>query len=442
MLTLNRPRRQGLATVALVILTVLPTLCVASLAWQVHRPGHVRDVEVRLGRELGLQVSLRSVRHPSPGVDVLQGIVLRHEEPRGKTFHEVARAERVTIHRSGGEFLVEASNLLLRGENGKQAVEVALGQLGRVAEGSWSRMSLTAPTCEIELGTDGPSVVGFTVREVVATCRVEGGTPVLSASYRMLGQGPTTRCEVTLRRDRSTRPYRSTVAFESKEGLPLPARVLDPYFASAEWFGAEARVWGALTLSRVGEGDWQAEFRGDLLGVDLATLVARRFPDHRLSGEAKLQVRSARWGSRGPGLGPGWIGADGTLSAGPGVIGGSLLEALGRELHFRIAPRPARDADEDVAFQGLGLDFAMQGDGKLRCSGNLGTEFPAGAVIVDGERGVPMASAPVEVGSVRGLWNVLVPQREGRALIVDDAEALRLRNYLPASPALGSQKAN
>ena len=92
MFPLTRPFRQGLATVALFAFTILPTAFVAAYAWRVNRPGHIRDVEIELGRQLGLQVTLEAVRYPRPGELVYQGIVLRQEEPRGKGLIEIARA--------------------------------------------------------------------------------------------------------------------------------------------------------------------------------------------------------------------------------------------------------------------------------------------------------------------------------------------------------------
>ena len=442
MLTLTRPHRQALATLALILGTVAPTIYVASIACKINRPGHLRDVEVELGRQLGLQVTLKSVAHPRPGEDVLRGVVLRQEEPRGKSFFEVARADEVRVHRKAGELVVEAAGLRLRGEGPRQAMDQATALLRRAGDVTWKRVGLSAPTCEIELGDEG---LGYTLREVIADFRLETGSPAVHASYRMLGDGPTTRCELTLRRDRAARPVRTTLAFETKEGLPLPARVLDPFFAAADWLGPEARVSGALTLTRSGEAEWEAEFRGDLLGVDLATLVAARFPDHHLAGTAAVQVRSARWANRGDGKGAGWVEAEGALAVGPGTIGAGLLRAIGKEMQFRLDPRLAAAGDADIAFQDLGLGFAMAGDGQLRLTGDLGTDYPAGAVIGAGAGRTPLAAAPAGATSVRGLWNALYPQAAGRAVIVDDPESLRLRNYLPPAPALDArtaQKAN
>ena len=340
MLTLSRPHRQALATAGLLLLTVAPTAYVAHVAWKINRTGHARDVEVEIGRQLGLQVSLREVRHPRPGEDVLRGVVFRQEEPRGKAFAELARAEEVRILRRAGEIIVEAKGLHLRGDGPRQAMDQITALLARAGDGPRGHVSLSAPTCLVDLGDDGPGGIAYTLREVAATFGAEGGTPVLRASYRVVGDGPTTRCELTLTRDRSARPVAHDDRLRDQGGpCPCQARVLDPYFATADWLGASARVSGSLTLQKAGEGDWEAEFRGELLDVDLAALVSRWFPDHRLGGKATVRVRSARWADRPGGQGPGWVEADGSLAAGPGAMSVSLLEALKGELKFKLDPR-------------------------------------------------------------------------------------------------------
>ena len=152
----------------------------------------------------------------------------------------------------------------------------------------------------------------------------------MRASYRVVADGASgTRCELTLTRDRKAEPVRTTLAFKTMEGLPLPARVLDPFFDSAGWLGPDARVDGALTLRQDGAKDWEAEFQGNLLDIDLAELVGRRFPNHRLRGKARLAGR---------------LGAVGR-AAGPGVrLGRGAGRAQRRAGRDRLRPAPGAAA--------------------------------------------------------------------------------------------------
>jgi hypothetical protein len=70
MFPLTRRLRQAVATVVLLALTVAPTIYIAVLAWRINRPGHVRDVEIELRRQLGFQVTQKS---PAPTTCGLSG---------------------------------------------------------------------------------------------------------------------------------------------------------------------------------------------------------------------------------------------------------------------------------------------------------------------------------------------------------------------------------
>src|SRR5947209_8753115 len=147
MIPLTRPHRQAMATMAMVVLTVLPTGYVALTAWRIGRPGHLRGVEAEIGQRLGLQATLDGVRYPRPG-------------------------------------------------------------------------------------------------EVAGTFQADRAAPTVRVSYRVAARGSNTRCELTLTRDRKTEPVRTTVVMRTMEGLPLPARVLEPFFDAADWLGPAARVDG------------------------------------------------------------------------------------------------------------------------------------------------------------------------------------------------------
>src|SRR6516162_6113093 len=99
MFPVTRPVRQVLATLAVIALTIAPTGYVAVLAWRINRPGHIRDVEIELGRQLGLQVTLQGVRYPRPAEVIYEGVVLRQDEPRDKSLAEIARADLVRVER-------------------------------------------------------------------------------------------------------------------------------------------------------------------------------------------------------------------------------------------------------------------------------------------------------------------------------------------------------
>ena len=434
MLTLNRPRRQALATLALLGFTVAPTAYVARLAWRANRPAHVREVEAEIGRRLGLRVAIASARHPRPGEDVLGEVVLRQEQGRGATGLEVARARSVRVRRLDGGMSLEAEGLRVRGESPSRAVAEANALLGRVgAEAASSKLSLSAPDCEVDLGRDGPR---YRLKNVYGVLPVDLSAPDLSLSYLVPGERGDTRCELTLRRDRTGDRARTTLEFRNLEGPPPSARVLGPFFDATAWLGEAARLDGRLTLRQDGSAGWEAEFVGRLLDVDLASLVGRRFPDQRLTGRAVVEIASARWADRPGAQGFGWVEARGTIATGPGTIGAGLLRALKSEMSFRVQAPPLVPTG-DVPFQHLGLAFAMTDDGEIRLDGHLGPGYPPDAVVVDARKLTPIASAPEGVANVRGLIRTLFPTDDDQAdVLVPDTPESRLLRYLPAPPTI------
>jgi hypothetical protein len=419
-----------LVTLVMVCTTVVPTIYVALTAWRINRPGHVRDVEVEVGRSVGLQVTLDGVRYPRPGEVVYQGVVLRQDEPRRGGLVEVARAKSVRLRRGSGELTLEADGLALRADGPRQAMAQVGAMLSGAGQGEYRRVSLAAPQCKVDLGHG----VAFDLRDLAATFQADPKVPGFSASYRLLDGGGSTRCELTLTRDRKAEAVETVVAFKTMEGLPLPARVLDAFFDSADWLGRSARVQGALTLRQVGSGDWQAEFAGELIDVDLKTLFERRFPRHRMSGLAHVALKSARWANR-PGQGFGWANVEGELTVGQGSIGLELLRSLATEMKFRAA-RTIAPRHPDVPFGALGFTFALTPDGEIALGGGFRNQFAPDDILVTNDR--PLFKAPAGAANVRGLLKTLYPTAVEN-LAPATAEAQLLSRYLPLPPSVAAR---
>jgi hypothetical protein len=431
MFPLTRPMRQTVATIALVGLTVVPTGVVATIAWRINRPGHVRDVEIELGRQLGLQVTLEGVRYPKPGEVVYQGITLRQEEPRRKGLIEIGRADQARLQRADRDLIVNLENPRLSADSPK----LALGQLAAVLQRSgqipFERVHVTAGSCQLDLGHESLRV---SVRDVAGELVVDPLAPSLKLTYRFSGEGAGTRCELAGTRDRRTEQIETSVALTTVEGPPLPARVLNVFFDAADWLGSSAKFEGTLHLHQAGSRDWEADYRGELHDVDLAKLVGRRFPRHRLNGRARVAIKEAKWGQR-PTQGWGWLEAKGELAAGQGSIGIDLIDALAREMKFRRSPRLVNlDARKtDVDFRALGLSFAIESGGEIQIGGALGAEFPPDAVIAGAT--TSLLSAPQGTASVHGLIKTLFPisQASSGVMVPLTAESQLLLS-LPVPP--------
>jgi hypothetical protein len=425
----------------LVVFTVTPTLYIAVTAWRVNRPSHVREVEAQISHEFGLKVSLEGVRHPRPGEDVLRGVLVRQEEPRARQLEELARAATVRVIRNHDALVLEVDGLLLRAESPKQAMAQVSALLQRVGAGAYPHVSLSAPTCEVDLGPGGTSgPMRYRFHDVAGVFQSNQDAPTITVSYRPDDEGSSTRCELTLTRNRQGAKVRTSLVFKTMEGLPLPARVLDPFFDTADWLGSAARAEGTLALIQQGQSDWEAEFEGVINDVDFAALLSHRFPDQRLSGMGLVKISKARWANRPGGQGFGWVTAEGELRAGQGAIGANLLQALKDEMQFRLPPG-LESRHGDIPFQSLGLTFALAADGEIRLRGGLGTEYPPDAVLVDADRFGPLASAPEGTANVRGLIRTLFPTTGANpTVLVPDTPESRILRFLPA-PVTTAQRA-
>ena len=437
MFPLTRPHRQALATAALFVLTVLPTVYVVWTAWRINRTGHLREVESEIGRPLGLHATLEGVAYPRPGEVVYRGIVLRQEEPRRKGLTEIARAREIRLRRGNRELTLETEGLVVRGESPKLAMAQIGALLQHSGDSTYDRISLSAPTCDLDLGGDG---LRYSLREVAGSFQSDRVAPTVTVSYRLASRGASTRCELTLVRDRKTEPVRTTLAMKTMEGLPLPARVLDVFFDTADWLGPAAKVEGSLTLRQTGARDWEADFQGDLLDVDLAALVDRRFPGQHLNGLARVALKSARWADR-PGQGFGWVETKGELLTGQGSIGIGLLRSLAAEMNFRFAPKLARldDRKPVIDFRALGFSFAMTSDGEIRFAGALGNEFAPDVVLASSTS--PLAYAPQGAANVRGLIKTLFPVSAASdpGVMVPLTSESRVLLCLPVPPDLAAK---
>ena len=418
MLALNRTRRQTLATMALVLLAVVPTALVVAWSIRVNRPEYRHVVADELGRRLGLRVEIGAVRHPTPGLDVYEGVVFRDEDGSrsGSRLAELARADRLEVSFGDGRLAIRAEGLAISEAVGPAVdrLEEALRKAGAVP--GLRRLDLLAPT--LAIGSDGGSAA-LVIRDLAATAELRPTGGELSASGRLPGPDDTyPRCELRLvggGGDSGSGP--TTITLRTAEG-PILARVLDPIGGLSEWLGPDAMAEGLLTFehpkSNSGETGWDLRAEGDLSAVDLAELVTRRFPGHDLRGVADLKIDEARWGELpGTGSGRGWLTAKGRIAGGPGAIGPGLLGSLAGELGFRLDPSLAADLQtrlEPLPYSALGLAFAIEPDGGIILEGRLGGDLPIDATLaaVGDDLGTSTVLAPSGSSSVLGLWKALV----------------------------------
>ncbi len=182
MFPVTRPFRQILATSLLFGLTVVPTGYVVTTAWRINRPGHIRDVEIELGRQLGFQVTLEGVRYPRPGEVVYRGIVLRQEEPQSKRLAELVRADLVRVQRADRELTLMVENPQVHAESAGQGLALLGSLMQRSAAIPFERIGVMAPRCELSLDSDH---LNFELKEVAGEFLANPMAPALKLTYRI-----------------------------------------------------------------------------------------------------------------------------------------------------------------------------------------------------------------------------------------------------------------
>ncbi len=428
-IALTRPVRQVLASILLLGGTVVPTLLVGAVAWRIHQPGYVRDVEVTLGREIGARVTLEMVRYPRPGQAVYYGLVVRLDDPRAGGSAEFARLESLIVENSGTETSLIAEGLSLRGLSPIDSLSRLSDYLYRVGSDlNCSRLGLSANVCRIDLGAGLDPIA---VEDLAIMLTKDSGSPKLASSFQIRDGKASTRCELTLGRDDSNESPRTTLTMKTMSGPPLPALALNAFFDVQSWLGLQAKCSGGVTMTRLGSADWTIQVEGELTEVDLGTLIGKRFPEHEFKGFGNVTIANAAWGERS-GQELGWVDVRGRLTADRGSIGRGFLDSLRDQMHFRpVAGLNRLEAStRQVEFRGLGLAFELKPDGELVLNGGLGTRATPGAVLVSTNEVTPLLYAPTGASNVRGLIKALYPAR-AETLMPVTAESQALQRYLP-----------
>jgi hypothetical protein len=240
--------------------------------------------------------------------------------------------------------------------------------------------------------------------------------------FRLPGAEMSEPASVRIVRNRQ-REAPSTKFVLSTGGAALPCSLFAPLCDLAGAFGTHATFAGNLWADDAADG-WEAELTGRFEEIDLDSLVSSRF-NHILQGAAALELTGARFQQSQ------LVEAHGRLTAGPGVVSGTLVQAAVDALgcHSQRSPEHARASR---GYQQLAFNFQIDSDG-LQLAGICEGQ-PRGVVIVD-EAGAPLLarSADRPLPPI-ALLRLLVPASEE---LVPATEATRkLIPWLPAPPTV------
>ncbi len=404
MFRLHDVARRRICIAGFFLLCVAPTAVVAAwCAWR-HRPGYLADESRRLGRELGLAVSLDAVKYLRPGAARYEGLELADPETGQTVFR--CRVLEAGWKKAADPQGRQRSTLVLSASE-PEIETAAASQLGRLLRRVLQR-GRDRPETHVQF-----SAGDLTLRsEHYAQTLVElhGGIDAFPTGteawigFRLAGVDMLQPVRIRVGRNRQTAP--PVTGFElDTGGNAIPCSVLALGLPGFNQLGPRSQFRGIIWASEARQGPacdgCSADATGQLIDVDLGRLVTD-CSAHQLSGLGLVTIQSARI-RRGR-----LQQATGTLQAGPGVISRSLITAAVERLHLIEGAQPATPGDL-VPYEQLALAAILDADGlsiQGRCrAAGLGT------VLVD--RHSRLLSEPVfQPQPVAALLQTLVPANE------------------------------
>lgn len=348
--------RRRICLAAFLLFCLAPTTLV--LAWGLVRrtSWHVAVEADRLSSLCGLKVSLSGIRYLSPGQVVYEGLVLADPETGGKVL-QCPQLEAVWTPSPGASAASRPSITVIAWQ-----AEVFLDPLVGQAERLVDRLLVRRPDTE--------AAVHWTAREV--TLRMAGGSQPLvdmqgktqfepgmsMAEFRFRwGSDQESPMLVRVLRNRQVTPPATGFEFDTADDS-LPCSVLAVAFPGLEKAGPRSQFRGYCWANETPDG-WAGEIKnGQLTDVDLESLLGGRFP-HRLSGLAQVTLKFACFCQ-------GRIEkVHGQITAGPGIVSRSLIEAADTRLGFSATPHQSA-TPTSLRYERLASEFYIDpeiGDG-------------------------------------------------------------------------------
>lgn len=359
---LERQRRRW-CRLAFLSLCMLPTTVV--LGWSAARrtASYIEAQADALSRQLGAPARFDRLSHPRPGARLFHGLEWSDRE----TGTTLLRCRLLEIDDTSRGLVLAASQAELYAGRIEPWVEMLVGQMRRerspdeavrwvAGEATWHGPR-QAHTLTFVRGSLGPAANGA---EAEMTFCLAGGSPTAPANLR-------------LARQRQGSEMIWALAVQTGD-VALPGDLLTPVFDAVSWLGPRASFRGNLWARQSAAG-WHGEATGEIVDIDLAQLVQSRFP-HHLTGDAALRIERLRFDANRV------TEVAGTITAGPGTIGRSLVAAGAQ--HLELAAPSSAPLESVVPYVRLAADFVIDPSG-LRLTGRVGHDG-RGALLVDGQR--------------------------------------------------------
>ncbi len=386
-------------------LCILPTATVWAWTSSWQGASHRAAVAAQLSQNLGLRTTLADVAYPKPGLTLLEGLQLADPETG------LPLVQMRFLEAGGGE----RTAALVASQPEIDAAQLA--RLWRVVDArlresvdSQPLVRLAASEVTLHLPDGSQTLTEFLGQLDTRSSSTER---VVSINFRLAGAAAADPIRIRYARrvadDALPTAHRplptarvATLVELHTGGEAVPVWLLAGPLGIAHHLGPHARFRGSIWASETSEG-WEGEISGQLLDVDLQSLVSEQFP-HRLSGPAEITIQNARI-HRGR-----LEEASGMLTAGPGVVSRSLLAAAVESLHWISGDAAAKVAPLEQ-YEQLALRFTIDAGGltvRGQCPG------AAGAILTS-RNGIVLSESGAAAVPVVALLRTLVPQSEVQA---------------------------
>jgi hypothetical protein len=358
--------RRQICTAAFLGLCVLPTLAVTGWCIARRLPWHKQAEEQRLSQELGLEVSIESMRHTLPGVVRYQGLKLADPE----TGQELLRCSELA-----------ATWTSMTDSNGQTRPAIVLAATqAESATSAWPRLHEALrrqlecqggrPEIEIRVTADQWKLHDGDESQVLQT--VEGGVGLMpngiqaQLAFRLPGAHASQPLRMRIVRNRQISPPENEFDLETGSS-PVPCRLLAACLKELTALGPNCRFAGCVQTFST-PGGWSGDLSGQLSGVDLGSLT-RENSAVTITGTADITLQKVKF-QRGR-----IDELTGRIVCGPGALSPGLVTALAA--HLSLAPSSQIPVtDQSLAFDRLGLDFWLDSRGISiagHCPGPPGT---------------------------------------------------------------------
>jgi hypothetical protein len=388
--------RRRLCVAAFLTLGVLPALLVGGWCGSRHTRGCVLAEAERLGRQLGLKVSIGGMKYLRPGAVLYEQLEAADRETGRPIFR--CRLLEAARQMQGGPQAQRRPVVLLTASQ----PEVDAASLDRVWQCLQRSLCGVCGPLEADVRLSAPDLAlragdnSQTLTDVAGVLEdLPGGTHA-RLDFRLAGVHTPEPARIRLVRNCQLSPPASGFELYTGGG-ELPCNVLAMGLTELQPLGRRCRFRGYIWANETLDG-WQGEVTGQLVELDLGGLVSDHFP-HKLSGIGAATIESAHF--RHGRLEQG----NATVVAGPGTIDRSLLTAATDHLGL-VAATGVLAGDELVPYQQLAFSATFDAQG-LRLQGRCPNAEP-GTILSDGRR--RLLGEPPQPVPVVALVQTLVPQ--------------------------------